>query len=363
MKLLRTMLDQAAPLFEKWAILRPFKCVFDATDAFFFSPGEVAPGAPHIRDAMDVKRYMSVVIVAALPAVAASIYFFGLRVLGLILVSYAVGGAVETAFCIIRKEEITEGFLVTGLLFPLILPPATPYWVAATGIAFGVAFGKEIFGGTGRNPFNPALVGRCFVFLAYPRQMAEGWVSPGTGLTGRLLDYVHMGSTDGITAATPLIDAAKGIMPESIWPLVLGNVSGSVGETSALLILLGGVFLCFTKVGNWRIPVAILASAFVTALVLRPLAPDKILPAHYQLFMGGLMFGAVFMATDPVTAPSTDPARIMYGIAIGVLTVLLRGLTPLNEGIMFAILLMNIFAPLLDEVVAEIRCRKYAVSR
>jgi len=361
MKLLRTIFDKTEPLFEK-PLLRPFKCIFDATDAFFFAPGEVTETDVHVRDALDVKRYMSIVIVAALPALLASIYFFGLRVIGMIIVSYAVGGAVETLFCIIRKEDITEGFLVTGLLFPLILPPATPYWVVATGVAFGVAFGKEIFGGTGRNPFNPALVGRCFVFLAYPKQLAEGWVQPGTGITGRVLDYVHMGSADGITAATPLIDAAKGTMPDSIWPLIIGNVPGSAGETSALLILIGGIFLCFTKVGNWRIPVSVLASAFVTALVLHPVCPG-ILPARCQLFMGGLMFGAVFMATDPVTAPCTNPARVAYGILIGVLTVLLRGLTPLNEGIMFAILLMNIFAPLLDEIVVQIRCRKYAVSR
>ena len=361
MKLLRKILDQTAPLFEQWRILRPFKCVFDATDAFFFAPASVTDGEPHIRDALDVKRYMSIVIVAAMPAVCAAFYFYGLRVLGMIVVSYAVGGAVETLFCIVRKEEITEGFLVTGLLFPLTLPPATPYWIVALGVAFGVAFGKEIFGGTGRNPFNPALVGRCFVFIAYPKQLAEGWVAPGSGLTGRLLEYVPLGH-DAISSATPLIDAAKGAAPESVWPLIMGNVSGSAGETSALLILLGGIFLCLTKVGNWRIPVSVLASAFVTALILHPVCPS-ILPARCQLFMGGLMFGAVFMATDPVTAPSTNPARVAYGILIGVLTVLLRGLTPLNEGIMFAILLMNIFAPLLDEIVVQIRCRKYAVSR
>ncbi len=361
MKILRTILDKAEPLFQK-PLLRPFKAVFDATDAFFFGPGEVTESDVHIRDALDVKRYMSVVIVAALPAALASIYFFGLRVLGLILVSYAVGGAVETLFCIIRKEEITEGFLVTGLLFPLTLPPTTPYWVAALGIAFGVAFGKEIFGGTGRNPFNPALVGRCFVFLAYPKQMAEGWVAPGSGLFGRALSYVGPGG-DAVTSATPLIEAAKGHMPDSIWPLLLGHVSGSAGETSALLILLGGVVLCVTRVGDWRIPVSALASAFLTALVLAPLAPDKVIPAPYQLFMGGLMFGAVFMATDPVTAPSAKPARVAYGALIGALTVLLRSFTPLNEGVMFAILLMNIFAPLLDEAAASWRRRRYAVQR
>ncbi len=361
MRFLRTIFDKTEPLFEK-PLLRPFKCIFDATDAFFFAPGHVTESDVHVRDALDVKRYMSIVIVAALPALAASLYFFGLRVLGLILVSYAVGGAVETLFCVMRKEEISEGFLVTGMLFPLVLPPATPYWVCALGVAFGVAFGKEIFGGTGRNPFNPALVGRCFVFIAYPKQMAEGWVAPGAGPLGNALKYISSGN-DAVTSATPLIEAAKGHMPDSIVPLLIGNVSGSAGETSALLILIGGVFLCATQVGNWRIPVSILASAFVAALVLHPMAPDKIIPAQYTLFMGGLMFGAVFMATDPVTAPCTNPARVMYGILIGVLTVLLRGFTPLNEGIMFAILLMNIFAPLLDEAVAGIRCRRYAIQR
>ena len=361
MKFLRALFDKTEPLFDK-PMLRPLKCIYDATDAFFFAPGHVTETDVHVRDALDVKRYMSIVIVAALPALLASIYFFGLRVIGLIIVSYAVGGAVETLFCIIRKEDITEGFLVTGLLFPLTLPPTTPYWVCALGVAFGVAFGKEIFGGTGRNPFNPALVGRCFVFLAYPKQMAEGWVTPGSGLFGRVFQYVGPGH-DAVTAATPLISAAKGQMTDSFGSLLMGSVSGSAGETSAILILLGGVLLCATKVGNWRIPVSILASAFVTALIFQPLAPDSIVAAHRQLVMGGLMFGAAFMATDPVTAPSTDPARIMYGILIGVLTVLLRGLTPLNEGIMFAILLMNIFAPLLDEAVVALRCRTYAVSK
>ena len=187
--------------------------------------------------------------------------------------------------------------------------------------------------------------------------MAEGWVTPGVGF----LEYVGP-NHDAVTAATPLIEAAKGQMPDSIVPLLIGNVSGSAGETSALLIILGGIFLCFTKVGNWRIPVSVLASAFVTALVLRPLN-DAVIPAQYQLFMGGLAFGAVFMATDPVTAPCTNPARVLYGIGIGVLTVLLRAFTPLNEGIMFAILLMNIFAPLLDEAVVELRCKKYAITR
>jgi len=356
MKLLRTIFDKTEPLFEK-PLFKPFKCIFDATDAFFFAPGHVTEEDVHIRDALDIKRYMSIVIVAAAPAVLASLYFFGPRVLAMIIVSYAVGGIVETLFSIIRKEEINEGFLVTGLLFPLVLPPTTPYWVVAIGIAFGVAFGKEIFGGTGRNPFNPALVGRCFVFLAYPKQLAEGWVTPGVGF----LEYVGP-NHDAVTTATPLIRAAQGVMPESIMPLLMGNVEGSAGETSALLIILGGIFLCFTKVGNWRIPVSVFAGAFVTALVLRPFC-DAVIPAQYQLFMGGLAFGAVFMATDPVTAPSTNPARVMYGICIGVLTVLLRALTPLNEGIMFAILLMNIFAPLLDEAVVELRCKKYAITR
>ena len=305
---------------ERSRLLRPFKPVFDAIDAFFYGTHEVTPGAPHIRDALDVKRYMAVVIVAAMPALAAAVYLFGLRVLAMVLVSYIFGGLAETVFCIVRKEEITEGFLVTGLVFPLILPPATPLWVVAAGVVFGVIFGKEIFGGTGANIFNPALVGRCFLAIAYPQAMASGWIAPKLAWPGRIFQYT-VAPTDIVTGATPLVAQDWGW--NAIGQTWLGNVPGCAGETSALLIIAGGVFLCLTRVANWRVPVgSLIAVALFSALMSR-LAPAKFAPPIFQLGAGGLMFGVFFMATDPVSSPITNPAKWVYAIGIGMVAVLI----------------------------------------
>ena len=356
MKLARSLLDRFRPLFEKGRTLAPFKAVYDAADAFFFAPATRTAAPPHARDPLDVKRFMSVVIVALLPCVLASFTFFGWRVLAVIIVSYVAGGAVEVLFAVVRKEEINEGFLVTGLIFPLILPPGLPLWMVAVGCAFGVLVGKELFGGTGRNLFNPALVGRCFLAIGYPVAMSGNWIAPGAGPLGRLTQYV---TADAVTAATPLVAAKQGHLA-GLWDLFTGHVAGSIGETSALAILVGGGFLLLTRVANWRTVAGILVSFAVLAGVLHAADPAGFGPVLWHLCAGGLLFGAFFMATDPVTSPITAGGKWAYGIVIGVATVLIRNLTGYVEGMMFAILLGNICAPLMDEVAVRMRLRRLA---
>ncbi|MBN1422058.1 MAG: RnfABCDGE type electron transport complex subunit D, partial [Planctomycetes bacterium] len=297
---------------------------------------------------------------------------FGLRVLAIILVSYVFGGIAEVAFSIVRKEDINEGFLVTGLLFPLTLPPTTPLWIVAVGVVFGVVFGKEVFGGTGHNPFNAAIVARTFVYIGWPKYLAPPlWVIPGSGVLGRFGEYVHAGTVDALTGATALSewsnlarlgkDVQEALRDFPIRDLFLGSVPGSCGETSALLLLAGGIFMIATRVCDWRIPLAGLATAWIAAAGFHAFDPGRFAPWPYHLFAGGLMLGILFMATDPVSGPSTSGARYAYGIWIGLFAILIRNLTPLPEGVMFAILLGNIFAPLMDEAVISLRKRKEAV--
>jgi Na(+)-translocating NADH:ubiquinone oxidoreductase B subunit len=299
------------------------------------------------------------VIIALLPCLAASFYFFGLRMIAMIVVSYAAGGAVEVFFSIVRKEQINEGFLVTGLLFPLILPPALPLWMVAAGVAFGVLAGKELFGGTGRNIFNPAIVGRCFLALAYPAAMAGDFVSPGSGPTGRMLEYVTKSNVDAMSMATPLVLAKKGTLI-SLSNMFFGSTGGCVGETCSIAIILGGIYLLFTRVANWRSVVSILLSFIALEFIFNQADPEKFAPAVWHLCAGGLLFGAFFMATDPVTSPITNAGKWLYGIIIGLVTVLIRNFTGYVEGVMFAILLGNIVAPILDEIVISVRLRRLA---
>ncbi len=357
MKLLRRLLEIARPNFEERGKLRLLKPLFGATENFFFAPATCTTESPHVRDPLDVKRFMSMVIIALLPCVLASFYFFGLRVLAMIVVSYAAGGMVELLFAVVRKEEINEGFLVTGLIFPLILPPALPLWMVAVGVAFGVLVGKELFGGTGRNLFNPALVGRCFLALGYPAAMTANWIKPGEGFAGRLLQYVDASHVDAISSVTPLVSAKQGALA-SLPDLFFGHVSGSVGETSALAILAGGLFLVLTRVANWRTVAGVLGPFALLGGVLHYAQPEMFGPAGWHLLAGGLLFGAFFMATDPVTSPITDSGKWAYGAIIGVSTLLIRNLTGYVEGVMFAILLGNIAAPVLDEVVFRFRVRR-----
>jgi len=362
-KWLLNVIEKVRPTFEEGGKLKAFHPIFGALEHFFFAPADRTICAPHIRDPIDLKRFMSIVIISVVPCVLAAFYFFGLRFLAMIIVSYAAGLTVEATFAIVRKEGINEGFFVTGILWPLILPPTLPLWMVGLGVAFGVFIAKELFGGTGRNVFNPALVGRCFLALAYPKAMAASYLEPSHDLAGRLLTWVDASTADAVSSATPLALAKQGEMVATSH-MLLGNISGSAGETSAILIILGGTFLLMTRVGNWRTVAATLASFFVltTALVGGDRASydmhGVLGPAIWHLFAGGLLFGAFYMATDPVTSPTTNAAKWIYGIIIGSVTVLIRNFTGYVEGVTFAILLGNIVAPILDEIVIAIRIRR-----
>jgi Na(+)-translocating NADH:ubiquinone oxidoreductase B subunit len=356
-KKLFRVFEAVRPTFEKGGRLGFLEPVFEAMENFLFAPSATTLRAPHVRDPLDIKRLMSMVIIALLPSLAAASYFFGLRLVAMIIVSYAAGGTVEVIFAVVRKEKINEGFLVTGMLFPLILPPALPLWMVGVGVAFGVLVGKELFGGTGRNIFNPAIVGRCFLALAYPAAMSGNWIKPGHELTGRLFQYVSSSNVDAITTATPLIAGKQGEWG-GLAHMVLGSVPGSFGETSGLAIILGGVFLLYTRVANWRTVLSILGSSALLAGVLRHIDPAGFGPVFWHLFAGGLLFGAFFMATDPVTSPVTNAGKWLYGAIIGIVTILIRNLTGYVEGVMFAILLGNIVAPILDEIAIRVRLRR-----
>ena len=361
MRGLLRLLERVRPGFEEGGRLRTFRPVYEAMENFLFAPATATLAPPHVRDPIDLKRFMSMVIIALLPCIAAGFYFFGLRLAVMIAVSYAAGGAVEVLVAMVRKEEINEGFLVTGMLFPLILPPGAPLWMVALGVAFGVFMGKEVFGGTGRNLFNPALVGRCFLALAYPKTMSGSWLKPATELTGRLFQYVDASHADAVTSATPLALAKQGEFVSTAH-MIAGSISGSVGETSALAILAGGAFLLCTRVANWRVVVGILSSFGLLAGILHHAQPERFGPAVWHLAAGGLLFGAFFMATDPVTSPTTKMGKWLYGALIGVVTVLIRNFTGYVEGVTFAILLGNIVAPIFDEAVYALRMRRLTLE-
>ena len=355
--------------------------LFDATKTFFFLPSPKSRIMPFIRDHLDLKRYMSIVILSLLPVLVFGIFNTGYQsglvrgetlsfwpaflsgtwvVLPVIIVSYAVGFFWEILFAAIRRHPISEGFLVTGLLFPLTLPPTIPLWQVAMGISFGVVIGKEIFGGTGRNILNPALTARAFVFFSYPVSMSGNvWVAGANAV-------------DGVTGATALAVTADGggsltatlaDLGFSLPHLFFGLVPGSIGETSALCCLIGAAILMITRIGNYRIILGGIAGLIVTALLVYvlPSTPGTWADAGpiYHLCAGGFLFGIAFMATDPVSAPGTDPGRWIYGFLIGFLTVILRVANPaFAEGVMLAILFMNVFSPLLDHLVMKHRISK-----
>ncbi|MFP4135773.1 MAG: RnfABCDGE type electron transport complex subunit D [Candidatus Acetothermia bacterium] len=325
--------------------------VVETIRAIVFHQGEAASESPFLRDYIEIKRYMFAVVLAVLPATLAAIYFYGWRALAMIVVSYVAGGIAEVTFTLIRKEEITEGFLVTGILFPLILPPSTPLWMVAVGIIFGVIIGKEVFGGTGYNIFNPALVGRVFLTVTFPVAMSSEWIKPVTGGWAGFTRY----GVDATTTATPLGSFANDGTLAPLRELFFGTIPGCLGETSALLVILGGIFLIMTKIIDWRIPVSYLGSVFLYSLLGTYLWPNQVAPPVFQLLAGGLMFGAMFMATDPVSSPTTKEGRWVYGVFLGVMTVSVRAFSGYPEGVMFSILLMNMFAPLMDEMVITFR--------
>lgn len=352
MKFIKETLDNLSNIISKNKFLSKFKPVLTATDEFFFGTDKVTT-LPHIADNIDIKRFMSFVVIALLPVVFASVYLWGYRALLVIFVSYAAGGLVEVLFAAFRKKEIHEGFLVTGLIFPLILPPTVPLWVVAVGVMFGVTFGKEVFGGTGRNIFNPAIVGRIFLTIAFPSIMTTSWQEP---FKGGLAGFSRF-STDAITTATPLgIFKSDKLIP-AYTELLFGGSAGCIGETFRIGIILGGLFLILVKVSNWRIPLSYLGSVLVFSF-LGNLFSDKFAPPLFQLLSGGLLFGAFFMATDPVTCPFTMQGKWIAGILLGFLTVLIRALSGYVGGVMFSILLMNVFSPLIDTLVLKVRYAK-----
>ncbi|MDE0890999.1 MAG: NADH:ubiquinone reductase (Na(+)-transporting) subunit B [Planctomycetota bacterium] len=389
---LRKLLDKIAPLFEeggKYAKLYP---LYEAADSFLFTPGKRAQGAVHVRDGMDIKRLMVTVVIALLPCTiwamvntgwqqmaadsAHSVAFaaglkaswqtaLGLGALAFLpvyAVTIAVGGLFEAIFATVRKHEINEGFLVTSMLFPLILPPDMPLWMVGVGIAFGVVIGKEVFGGTGMNVLNPALTGRIFLFFAYPSYMS--------GSVWRILP--EGGAVDGVTGATALGElVGHGDVAQlgySWSDYFWGLVPGSMGETSAFCCLLGAAFLIFTKVGSWRIMTSCVLGLTAMTLLMNALSAGGSTEAiqgflamgpEWHLVLGGFAFGTVFMATDPVSAAQTDRGRWIYGFLIGALTPIVRVINPAYpEGVMLAIIFMNVFAPTIDYYVVKANIRR-----
>lgn len=402
MKALRNLLDKQEKLFKSGGKLEKLYPLYEAQDTFLYTPGKVTRDAAHVRDASDLKRIMITVVVALVPALYMAMYNTGLQAhraiaagseplatwqtqammsLGLafdpanwmacvahgalyflpvMILTYAVGGLVEAIFSVVRKHDINEGFLVTGMLFPLTLPPTIPLWQVAVGIVFGVLIGKEIFGGTGMNILNPALTARAFLFFAYPAQISgdKVWIAAQT-------------SADGYSGATFLARGAEGGTPAveaglSWWDAFVGLVPGSMGETSALACLIGAAILILTRVGSWQIITSLVAGSFVASeflnLVGSETNPLINVPFHWHIVLGGWAFGAVFMATDPVSASHSTTGKFIYGFLIGVLAIFIRVLNPaFPEGMMLAILFMNVFAATIDHFVVQANIRRRKV--
>ena len=378
-QLLKGLLERIEPLFEKGGKLEKLYPAYDAFATLaFVLPNRTEAGA-HIRDDFDSKRMMVTVILALIPCTLVGIYNIGLqrllamgvepalapalvqgliRFLPILIVTYAVGLGWEFLFAVVRRHEVSEGFLVSGFLVALIVPPSIPLWQLAVATTFGVIIGKEIFGGTGMNIFNPALVVRAFLFFAYPAQISGDrvWVALDGYAAASPLAVVAEG------AEMPIVDmlAAQGV---TWWNSFIGLIPGSIGETSTLAILLGIGLLLITGVGSWRIMLSMLAGGVLMAGILNLAAPHPghflALPIHYHLTLGGFAFGLAFMATDPVSAAATDTGKLIYGFLCGVLSILVRILNPaFPEGVMLAILFMNMFAPLIDHFVVRSNIKK-----
>ena len=375
-----------------------WETTFNALHTFLYTPNEVTHGGTHIKAADDLKRTMNTVIMALIPCLIFGIFnagyqhyvatgelshvvglsffssdFWSLqnfllgatKILPLVVVSYAVGLGIEFIFATIRKHEVEEGYLVTGMLVPLIVPIDLPLWMLAVAVAFGVIIGKEVFGGTGMNILNPALTIRAFLFFAYPTSMSGDkiWVN---GATQRATEIANGANLDAISGETILGHLAQqhSIADKfSVSDMFFGFVPGSVGETSTLLILLAGLFLIFTKIGSWRIMLSMVLGGLAMGLIFNSLAPSMEgtkffalwnLPAWQHLLVGGFAFGTVFMATDPVTASQTNTGKYIYGFLAGFISIMIRCFNPAYpEGVMLAILLMNVFAPTIDYYVVQ----------
>jgi Na+-transporting NADH:ubiquinone oxidoreductase subunit B len=384
-RFLRDFLDRTERHFQKGGKLEKFYYLYEALDGFLFTQGKVTRYASHVRDAMDLKRMMMIVVYALIPTVIMALYNTGFQAnlalaklgqitasgwrgsvisflgigynpenilanmlhgalyfLPVYIITIAAGAFWEVVFAIIRKHEIQEGFLVTSLLFPLILPPDIPWWQVAVGISFGVVIGKEVFGGVGMNILNPALTARAFLFFAYPAQISgdKVWIA-----------------VDGFSRATPLAELADPAMKLSVsWlDAFFGIIPGSMGETSTLACLIGAVILIVTGVGSWRIMLSVVVGMVFTSLFFNILGsstnPMFQVSPWWHFVLGGFAFGTVYMATDPVTAAMTDNGRYIYGLLIGILVILIRVVNPaFPEGVMLAILFMNVFAPIIDRI-------------
>lgn len=397
MKFLRNILDQQAKLFEKGGKLEWLYPVWEANDTFLFTSGQVTKTSAHVRDALDLKRIMITVVVALIPCTLMALYNTGyqaniamaqlgmetpegwrhaiigalgigynpgnilacllhgaLYFLPVYIVTLAVGGFWEVLFAVVRKHEINEGFLVTSLLFPLILPPTIPLWQVAFGITFGIVIGKEIFGGVGMNVLNPALTARAFLYFAYPAQISGDTV------------WVAADGVSGATAMSLAKDGGATLVIENGFTWMqsfVGLIPGSMGETSALACLFGAVVLIVTGIGSWRTMAGVFGGAILTIIVLGLLGPAESpvfhIPVHWHLVMGGLAFGGVFMATDPVSSPFTETGKLIYGFGIGFLAILMRVLNPAYpETVMLAILFMNVFAPVIDYFIMQANIKR-----
>ena len=383
-------IQKSKPKYEEGGPLHKLWPVYEAGETFLFTPDTVTSGAPHVRDPLDIKRYMITVLYAMIPCILFGMYNAGwqlnhatagadtgfwnnlwqgaLRVMPIIITSYAVGGFWEVLFASVRKHEINEGFLLTGILFPLTLPPTIPLWQVALGISFGVVIGKEIFGGVGFNVLNPALTARCFLYFAYPGQISGDKVWIATPVAEKLADGFSGATALSVAKAAPAGSNVFDHLAQAghtLKSMVLGLEGGSIGETSVIAILLGAILLIVTGVGAWRIMAgSVLGVAAVGSLVNAiggPAAqanPMFALPFWYDLAMGGVLFGIVFMATDPVSAAATNPGKWIYGFLIGALTVVIRMFNPAYPaGNMLAILFMNVMAPLIDYIVLQVHIR------
>ena len=380
MKALRNYLNKIKPNFEEGGRFHALQSVFDGFETFLFVPNTTSASGVHIHDSIDSKRIMSIVVIALMPALLFGMYNVGyqhfkeeaigptafaaigfsemfmygfLTVLPKIIVSYIVGLGIEFVVAQWKKEEIQEGFLVSGILIPMILPVDCPLWIMAIAVAFAVIFAKEVFGGTGMNIFNVALVTRAFLFFAYPTKMSGDtvWVS-GNSMLG-------LGSQiDGLTVATPLGEAAtSGSIPAFSMDMVYGLIPGSIGETSVIAIAMGAILLLWTGIASWKIMFSVFAGGAMMAYIFNITGletPMAQMPWYEHLVLGGFCFGAVFMATDPVTSARTESGKYIFGFMIGIMAIVIRVLNPgFPEGMMLAILLMNIFAPFIDYCVLQ----------
>ena len=374
---LRKYLDKIEPHFKEGGKFEKLRSTYDAFSTFLFVPNTVTRKGVHIRDASDLKRTISVVIIALIPALLFGMWNTGcqnaealgisrtlwenfrfgfVQVFPMVAVSYIVGLGIEFSVAQVRGHEVNEGFLASGILIPLVIPVGIPLWMVALATAFAVVFAKEIFGGTGMNIWNPALVARAFLFFAYPTEMSgdKVWVS---GIREQGVKLV-----DGFSGATPLAEAAAGHpVTASLTDMFLGFMPGCIGETSTLAILIGAVILLFTGVASFRVMFSVFAGGAVMGLLFNLWGANSYmeLPFYYHFVMGGFAFGAVFMATDPVSGAHTGTGKWIYGFLIGIVAVLIRVLNPsYSEGMMLAILLMNTFAPLIDHYVVNANIKR-----